>query len=122
RQIPRRAGENARLRDEAVLGRMNRSFPSTGYPHLCYPNHLCGFPLCNSVSSVVRFLNLRWNFREADPEKARALQESIAPLLGSTAASDDAIRATIAKLLVLRGIDTPETACAFLSPSIDQLH
>ena len=42
----------------------------------------------------------------------------MAPLLGS----DAAIGATLAKLLVLRGIDSPEPASAFLSPSIDQLH
>jgi len=59
-----------------------------------------------------------WNFREADPERVQTLQQAISPQLGP----DPETRATIAKLLVLRGIDTPETAFAFLSPSIDQLH
>jgi len=61
---------------------------------------------------------VRWNFREADSQRVQALQHAIAPLLGS----DPAIRPTLAKLLVLRGIDSPEAASAFLSPSIDQLH
>lgn len=61
---------------------------------------------------------MRWNFREVDLERVQALQSAIAPLLGS----DTAIGATLAKLLLLRGIDSPEAASAFLSPSIDQLH
>ena len=67
---------------------------------------------------MVKVLNLRWNFREADPERVAALQSAIAPLLGS----DPAIGATLAKLLVLRGINSPEIAEAFLKPSLDQLH
>lgn len=61
---------------------------------------------------------MRWNFREADPERVKTLQEAIAPLLGS----DPAIRSTLAKLLLLRGIDSAESATEFLSPSIAQLH
>lgn len=61
---------------------------------------------------------MRWNFRKADPERQQALQEAIAPLLGA----DPAIRSTLTKLLVLRGIDSAESAAAFLSPSVDQLH
>ena len=61
---------------------------------------------------------MRWNFRETDPEGVQTLLQAISPLLGP----DPETRATIAKLLALRGIDTPETASAFLSPSIDQLH
>jgi single-stranded-DNA-specific exonuclease len=70
------------------------------------------------VSSVVKVLTLRWNFREADPERVQALQDAIGPLLGP----DPAIRSTLAKLLVLRGIDSPEAAEAFLKPSLDQLY
>ena len=61
---------------------------------------------------------MRWNFREADSDRVHTLERALAPLLGS----DPAIRTTLSKLLVLRGIDSPEAAAAFLSPSIDQLH
>jgi single-stranded-DNA-specific exonuclease len=44
--------------------------------------------------------------------------DAIAPLIGA----DPILRATLAKLLLLRGINTPETAVQFLSPSIDHLH
>ena len=70
------------------------------------------------MSSVVKVFTLRWNFREANPERVQALQQEIAPLLGC----DPEARSTLAKLLVLRGIDSSENARAFLSPSIDQLH
>ena len=65
---------------------------------------------------------MRWNFREVDPERVEKLEQIIAPLLGSNAASGIATRSVLAKLLVLRGIEAPESATAFLSPSIDQLH
>jgi single-stranded-DNA-specific exonuclease len=65
---------------------------------------------------------VRWNFREADPERVQKLEQVIAPLLGCNAASDAVIRSTLTKLLILRGIGSPEAASAFLSPSIDQLH
>lgn len=61
---------------------------------------------------------MRWNFREADPARVRILEPALAAFLGS----DPAIRAMLAKLLVLRGIDSPEAAAAFLTPSIDRLH
>jgi single-stranded-DNA-specific exonuclease len=61
---------------------------------------------------------VRWNLREADIDRVHALEQAFATLLGP----DPAIRTTLAKLLVLRGIDSPETAAAFLSPSLDQLH
>ena len=65
---------------------------------------------------------MRWNFREVDPERVEKLEQVIASLLGSNAASDLATRSVLAKLLVLRGIEAPESATAFLSPSIEQLH
>ena len=61
---------------------------------------------------------MRWTFRQADPEKVQALQPALAPLLGD----DPASCATLASLLVLRGIDSPGAAAPFLSPSMDQLH
>ena len=63
---------------------------------------------------------MRWNLREVDQSPLRALAEAISSLdlfrksPGSTA--------IIAKLLLLRGIDTPEAAAHFLTPSLDQLH
>jgi single-stranded-DNA-specific exonuclease len=65
---------------------------------------------------------VRWTFREADPERVRTVEAYLAPLLGSNTASDPATRTILANLLVLRGIDSPEAASAFLSPSLDQLH
>jgi single-stranded-DNA-specific exonuclease len=61
---------------------------------------------------------VRWNFREAAPERVRVLEQA----LGSSLGPEPTIRSTLAKLLVMRGIETPETATAFLSPSLDQLH
>ena len=61
---------------------------------------------------------MRWNLREANPDRVRALELALPPPLGS----DPTIRSTLAKLLVLRGIDAAESAAAFLSPSLDQLH
>ena len=61
---------------------------------------------------------MRWNFREADAHRVHTLEEALGPFLGP----DAAIRRTLAKLLILRGVDSPEVASAFLSPSIDRLH
>ena len=61
---------------------------------------------------------MRWNLREADPDRVETLAQSLAPLVGR----EPAIRSTIARLLLLRGIESPESAAAFLVPSIDQLH
>jgi single-stranded-DNA-specific exonuclease len=61
---------------------------------------------------------VRWNFREADADRVHTLEETLGPCLGP----DPGIRTTLAKLLVLRGIDSPEVASDFLSPSIDRLH
>jgi single-stranded-DNA-specific exonuclease len=61
---------------------------------------------------------VRWNFREADAHRVHTLEEALGPFLGP----DAAIRRTLAKLLILRGVDSPEVASAFLSPSIDRLH
>jgi len=61
---------------------------------------------------------VRWNFREADAARVHGLEQALARVLGS----DPSIQKTLAGLLVLRGIDSPESAAVFLSPSIDQLH
>ncbi|PYV50840.1 MAG: single-stranded-DNA-specific exonuclease RecJ, partial [Acidobacteria bacterium] len=63
---------------------------------------------------------MRWNLREVDPPAVRVLSESISSLdLFRKSPSASAI---IAKLLLLRGIDTPDAAATFLSPALDQLH
>src|SRR5438876_4686144 len=48
----------------------------------------------------------------------QVIADAIAPLVGT----DSVLQATLAKLLLLRGIDTPDVALQFLSPSIDHLH
>ena len=49
---------------------------------------------------------MRWNFREANPDRAQTLEKALVPVLGS----DSTIRSAITKLLVLRGIETAEAA------------
>ena len=61
---------------------------------------------------------MRWNLREADADRIHGLVEALAPIVGS----DPSISKTLAGLLVQRGIDSPESAAAFLSPSLDRLH
>jgi single-stranded-DNA-specific exonuclease len=63
---------------------------------------------------------LRWNLREVDPAPVRALAEAISSL--DLLRKSPGSTAIIAKLLLLRGIDTPEAAAHFLTPSLDQLH
>ena len=58
---------------------------------------------------------MRWNFRQVDPEGVNALRDEFASF------STDA-RPILARLLCLRGINTPESARAFLAPSIESLH
>lgn len=59
---------------------------------------------------------MRWNFRQVDPESVNALAEELA----SFAAAD--VRPMLARLLLLRGVTTAESALVFLSPSIESLH
>ena len=63
---------------------------------------------------------MRWNLKPTQPEKVQALADGIAlvPFLSSNII----LRNTLAKLLVQRGIDSPESALSFLSPSLDHLH
>jgi single-stranded-DNA-specific exonuclease len=64
---------------------------------------------------------VRWNLRTADAAKVQSLAETLRyqPELKS---KDPGVAATVARLLVMRGIDEPEAALLFLTPSLDQLH
>jgi len=63
---------------------------------------------------------VRWNFRQVEAEQAQALADGISP--AAFLPKDHSARLTLARLLILRKIDTPELALSFLSPSINQLH
>lgn len=63
---------------------------------------------------------MRWNLREVEPAAVRALAEAISSL--DCVPKSQHLNVIVAKLLLLRGIATPEAAAAFLSPSINQLH
>jgi single-stranded-DNA-specific exonuclease len=63
---------------------------------------------------------VRWNLRASDAERVQALAEEIGSL-GPVGGRADLSR-ILAELLLLRGIDTAESAATFLSPSLDQLH
>jgi single-stranded-DNA-specific exonuclease len=65
-------------------------------------------------------VTVRWNFRQADPERVRTIAEGIRSSPGCGRNSE--LRQLLAKLLVLRGIDTAESALSFLNPSLEQLH
>ena len=63
---------------------------------------------------------MRWNLKPTHPEKVQALADGIASL--PFLRTNSVLRNTLAKLLVLRGIDSPESALPFLSPSLEHLH
>ncbi len=63
---------------------------------------------------------MRWNLKPTQPGKVQALADGIASL--PFLRTNLVLRNTLAKLLVLRGIDSPESALPFLSPSITHLH
>jgi single-stranded-DNA-specific exonuclease len=63
---------------------------------------------------------VRWSLKEVEPAAVQAFAGAISPL--DSVPKSPQLRAVIAKLLLLRGVSTPETAAAFLSPSLDQLH
>lgn len=63
---------------------------------------------------------MRANFRQADPARVQALAEAISCF--SFLRKSSAQSKTLAQLLLLRGIDSAESAARFLSPSLDQLH
>ena len=63
---------------------------------------------------------MRWNLRAPQSERVPALAEEIGSLEVVRGRPD--LSRILAQLLVLRGIDTAESAAAFLRPSLDQLH
>jgi single-stranded-DNA-specific exonuclease len=63
---------------------------------------------------------VRWNLREVEPASVPALAQAISSL--NLLPKSPNLSETVAKLLLLRGISSPEAAAAFLSPSLDQLH
>jgi single-stranded-DNA-specific exonuclease len=63
---------------------------------------------------------VRWELREVEPAAVQVFAEAISSL--DSLPKSPQLTATIARLLLLRGITTPEAAAAFLSPSLDQLH
>jgi single-stranded-DNA-specific exonuclease len=64
---------------------------------------------------------VRWNLRTADSAKVQALTETLRSQSGLHL-SDPQLAATVSRLLVMRGIDEPEAALRFLTPSLDHLH
>ena len=63
---------------------------------------------------------MRWILKQTQPEQVQTLADGIASL--PFLRTNLALRNTLAKLLVLRGIDSPESALPFLSPSLAHLH
>ncbi len=63
---------------------------------------------------------MRWNVSDVEPVAVQAFAEAISSL--DCLPKSPQLNAIVAKLLLLRGITTPEAAAAFLSPSLDQLH
>ncbi|HET7440133.1 MAG TPA: DHH family phosphoesterase, partial [Terriglobales bacterium] len=65
---------------------------------------------------------MKWAFKTADEIQVRALAQTLLtnPTLGLK--SDSRIAATLARLLVLRGMIDPDSATRFLVPSIAHLH
>jgi single-stranded-DNA-specific exonuclease len=63
---------------------------------------------------------VRWSLREVEPAAVQAFAEAISAI--NSVPKSQPISAILARLLLLRGINTAEAAAAFLSPSLDQLH
>jgi single-stranded-DNA-specific exonuclease len=63
---------------------------------------------------------VRWVHNEVDAAAFAPLADAIRPLANLQKSPE--ILEIVAKLLLRRGISTPEAAAAFLTPSIDQLH
>ena len=63
---------------------------------------------------------MRWNLKQTQPEQVRVLQEGISSL--PSFQKTPALSGILAKLLLLRGINSPEAAALFLAPSLAQLH
>ncbi len=63
---------------------------------------------------------MRWNLKQTHPDRVQALAEQISSL--GFFQKSPAVGSILAKLLLLRGIDSPASAGPFLSPSLDHLH
>jgi len=63
---------------------------------------------------------VRWNLKQTQPDRVQALAEQISSL--GFFQKSPAVSCILAKLLLLRGIDSPTSAAPFLSPSLDHLH
>lgn len=68
---------------------------------------------------------MRWELKQTPPDRVQSLARDLAglPLFSrqSISKATDAV-VLLSRLLMLRGIETPEAALPFLSPSIDHLH
>jgi single-stranded-DNA-specific exonuclease len=64
---------------------------------------------------------VRWDLRIADAAKVQSLAATLSSQT-ELSLSDPRAAATVARLLVMRGIDEPEAALRFLTPSLDHLH
>ncbi|HTF45708.1 MAG TPA: DHH family phosphoesterase, partial [Terriglobales bacterium] len=64
---------------------------------------------------------MRWDLRIADAARVQSLAATLS-LQPELNLSDPRAAATVARLLVMRGIDEPEAALRFLTPSLDHLH
>ena len=64
---------------------------------------------------------MHWNLRTADSAKVQDLAETLRSQ-SDLHLSDPKLAATVSRLLVMRGIDEPEAAVRFLTPSLQDLH
>ena len=62
---------------------------------------------------------MRWNLNQTQPDRVQTLAEQVSSLIFQ---KSPAVGSILAKLLLLRGIDSPASAGPFLSPSLDHLH
>jgi single-stranded-DNA-specific exonuclease len=63
---------------------------------------------------------VRWNLKQTQPDRVQELAQQISSL--GFHEKSPAVRSILAKLLLLRGIDSPASALPFLSSSLDSLH
>jgi single-stranded-DNA-specific exonuclease len=64
---------------------------------------------------------VRWNLRNPDTEKISKFASQLRSIL-KLGAHESALAAVLARLLLIRRIDEPDTAERYLSPSVDHLH
>ena len=65
---------------------------------------------------------MRWVPKPADPDLVRALADSLRSNITLQLTCDSRAAATLARLLVMRGIADAEAAERFLAPSLAHLH